>query len=552
MTWGGQLWHSLRTDLRHARWLLAAYIAVIAWLVVDRLQGGASDQITSWLPYALILLSGLIIITAVQAQSPSAEGASWRVLPLSPTAVLASKLALIVCLLLLGLTGQWLALTALQPDAAQLRAALAASVPPFAICGAITAVVASQTRSIQSFFLALVAIGLCFVLLLNLGIDPVRTNGSLSVGGRRFPVGFTVLAVAIASMAFAAATYVRPVRRRVLLGVCAACVVTVFGAEQIVAAQRSATPRSRVDTLPYLPDQYQLAATIHVLGATSADPAQVDVGIQFAVNRGDEIERILLDYGSILLTFPEGDTARVAIDGFLRRPGSAHLGAMEENVNLLQDPLVVPQSTIAWPPSDRDRASPLRRSTIVLRVDRAAHLRAGRATAHVDGYVSVLSGVNAAELPFERDAANTMRGRKIALLDSVRAPGITQPVMHVQSMRSVDALGEISGFRRASRAPSLLLLDSAARTATDVGAVVTHSVNSPPVIFGAKWHRMHLALQWKPQPSTSGLPDTPAAPLSFGAGTRLVVVEWNERARYQFRTPERRVSGLDSLPRVPR
>lgn len=552
MTWGGQVWHSLQTDLRHARWLLAAYIAVIAWLVVDRLQGGASDEITSWLPYVLILLSGLIIITAVQAQSPSEEGASWRVLPLSPTAVLASKLALIVCLLLLGLTGQWLALTPFQPDAAQLRAALTDSVSPFLICGGISAVVASQTRSVQGFFLALVAIGLCFVLLLNMGLDPVRTDGSLSVSGRRFPVGLTVLSAALASVAFAAATYVRPVRRRVLLGACAACVVTVFGAEQIVAAQRSTAPRNRVDTLPPIPDRYQLAATMQVAEAPGADPAQVGVDIQFSMNRVEDGERVLLDFASILLTFPGGDTARVAMDGLLRRPGYTPLGAMAGSDNLLQEPAYVPESRMAWPPSGRDRVSHRRRSTIVLRADRAAHLRAGRATARVDGYVSMVVGEKAAELAFEPGASVTKRGWSIALVDSVRAPGITQPVMQVRSMRRDNAMSAIAAFQRPSRVPTLLLLDSAAQTATEIGSAMTHSGSVAPVLFGVQLQSVKLALKAMRRPSTSGNSATIEAPLVFGAGRRLVVVEWSEKARYQIRTPDRPVSGWDSLTNVPR
>ena len=157
MKWHAQVAHVARKDVQHTGWLVLAYAAVV--VVATLASGwnlfGAGEPMLTTIP--LIVVGMIITALVVQADSPARGDAFWVTLPVEPSAVLAAKIAVAVLVVLgLALVGQLAALAVHASAGRDLPALLGISALSYALWLAYAAALASLTRDLRTFVVALV------------------------------------------------------------------------------------------------------------------------------------------------------------------------------------------------------------------------------------------------------------------------------------------------------------------------------------------------------------------------------------------------------------
>jgi hypothetical protein len=115
MRWIAQVGHVAAKDVRYARWLLMAYFAIVIVTAVGFVSGpalgpywmspntevlGMRDSLVVYLPLCTVILGLIVAASLVQADSPTRATAFWASRPLSPVAVLASKIVFMFVVLI--------------------------------------------------------------------------------------------------------------------------------------------------------------------------------------------------------------------------------------------------------------------------------------------------------------------------------------------------------------------------------------------------------------------------------------------------------------------
>jgi hypothetical protein len=104
---------------------------------------------------ALIVTGVLVLARLIQADSPARSNAYWAVLPISRSAMFASKVAgAVMFLLVIALLGQYAALAAHGVEAVAIPRLLGASALSYGVWLAVAAVLAALAPDLRTFFLA--------------------------------------------------------------------------------------------------------------------------------------------------------------------------------------------------------------------------------------------------------------------------------------------------------------------------------------------------------------------------------------------------------------
>jgi ABC-type transport system involved in multi-copper enzyme maturation permease subunit len=219
MTWAAQVGHVVVKDVRQARWLLLAYLIIVALAMARALDWpGTSNTVFETAMYAVVLTGMFLTAYYVQADSPSRSDAFWASRPFQPTAMLVAKLLVAtVAVAAPALVAQVMALRD--------NGVAVAATPPLVMQSTwmyggwllIAAVLAAVTSDLRGFTTALVASFIAFVLASTL-VDGFWQWTSALVE-RVTPIASGAFGVAAALAVLYALYTTRTMRRRVWAGV---------------------------------------------------------------------------------------------------------------------------------------------------------------------------------------------------------------------------------------------------------------------------------------------------------------------------------------------
>ncbi|HEY4218111.1 MAG TPA: hypothetical protein VGM67_13290 [Gemmatimonadaceae bacterium] len=257
MNWITQTGHVAAKDVRHTWVQLAAYIVLLTTTAASVVSGralgpywptsstqvlGAIDVFVIYLPLCTILLGFVMAASLVQADSPTRATAFWASRPLSPSAVLASKLALVfVTVVALPLLAALVALRSFDAGASLTASTLTHAAFVYGEWLMAAMIVAALTDDLRTFIGATVAILVAAAIVLGALSDSTPTNAALD-GGAAALVLDIVQAVAFAGGAVLLAYLYRTRQRRrsTWVGGGIITAVLVFGSVASPSEARSA------------------------------------------------------------------------------------------------------------------------------------------------------------------------------------------------------------------------------------------------------------------------------------------------------------------------
>lgn len=166
MKWHAQVLHVARKDLRLSRWLLLAYAAVVTAAAAAAAEWGVFAAIAPLLRMlGVVSLGAVLAAVLVQADSPARGESLWVTLPLRSSAVFAAKILVgVVVVIGIALLGQLAGLRAHDVAPGDLPRLLGRSALSYGVWLAVAAAVASLTRDLRGFLLALTLAGFAWLL----------------------------------------------------------------------------------------------------------------------------------------------------------------------------------------------------------------------------------------------------------------------------------------------------------------------------------------------------------------------------------------------------
>ena len=166
MKWHAQVLHVARKDLRLSRWLLLTYATVVAAAGAAAAEWGVLADIAPLLRmFGVVVLGAVLLAVLVQADSPARGESLWVTLPLRSSAVFAAKILVgVVVVIGIALLGQLAGLRAHDVAPGDLPRLLGRSALSYGVWLAVAAAVASLTRDLRGFLLALTLGGFAWLL----------------------------------------------------------------------------------------------------------------------------------------------------------------------------------------------------------------------------------------------------------------------------------------------------------------------------------------------------------------------------------------------------
>lgn len=214
MTWLGQVRHVMAKDLRHARWPLGAYAAIIAVTARNANMPEYAGPLLGMAGFAALLLGVVLAASFVQADSPTRSTAFWASRPFHPSAVMVAKLLTAgLFIVAVAAAGEAFGLHTYDLPARDIATITSSAVIEYGLWMIGAMVVAGLTEDLRSFVvaavvvMALIAIG-GLTSLVIIGVRMVSAQPSV-------PLVFALLIMG-AAVAFLAYLYQkRDTRRRV-------------------------------------------------------------------------------------------------------------------------------------------------------------------------------------------------------------------------------------------------------------------------------------------------------------------------------------------------
>ncbi|MCU0647183.1 MAG: hypothetical protein MUF00_04270, partial [Gemmatimonadaceae bacterium] len=88
MSWTRQVWHVLSRDVRRTRWLLVAFLALIAVRVVELVGANRlASHPSALVLIAMYLTAPVLVVLWLQEDTPTDVQGFWTALPLEASAV---------------------------------------------------------------------------------------------------------------------------------------------------------------------------------------------------------------------------------------------------------------------------------------------------------------------------------------------------------------------------------------------------------------------------------------------------------------------------------
>ncbi|HEX4469989.1 MAG TPA: hypothetical protein VH080_10655, partial [Gemmatimonadaceae bacterium] len=168
MTWIGEVAHVAWKDIRQQRWLLTAYVALVAVATIRAAFYATIADTSSPFSAAMVLvvvLGCIVGAVVVQGDSPTRAEAFWRSRPFRPSAMLAAKLLVVTGIVIaVPLLGEAIGLAAFDVPGRDVPLLLLGCLTSFGLWLMISVLLGSLTSDLRSFVVAfivmLIAIGM--------------------------------------------------------------------------------------------------------------------------------------------------------------------------------------------------------------------------------------------------------------------------------------------------------------------------------------------------------------------------------------------------------
>jgi len=174
MNWIAQVRHVAAKDVRHSRWAFIVYSGLIAAATVSFVTGhafgplptkpstdgqGMPDTFATYLPMVSAILGLVASASLLQSDSPTRANAFWASRPLSPSAVLGAKLAVVMIAIVgLPLIGVAIGLTSLDTSSVLTTKLVARCAIRYGEWALAVLVVGALTDDLRGAVVALIAI----------------------------------------------------------------------------------------------------------------------------------------------------------------------------------------------------------------------------------------------------------------------------------------------------------------------------------------------------------------------------------------------------------
>lgn len=170
MSWPMQVMHLLRKELMHTRYAVAVYLLVIVLRVAHAYGVVGMPGVFDVLLLLMVLFAMALVAFVVQSDSPVRSDAFWPSRPLSPSAVFCSKVLTAVLFLAVAFAAQVAGLMAFDTSIGRYMPDALDGLALFAMWLAIALVLAAVTKNIPNFVIALVALCIWTMVLVNLSL----------------------------------------------------------------------------------------------------------------------------------------------------------------------------------------------------------------------------------------------------------------------------------------------------------------------------------------------------------------------------------------------
>lgn len=164
MRWNAQVWHVLAKDLRESWKLGVLYVVTVVVALARSLGWVRVGGGVNFVPLLVGIVGALLAASVVQSDSPTRANAFWASHPFSPSAVAAAKLTTALLIVLLGTTGQLVAIQPFRVHGAELARAVLWPACFFAALLTGAMVLAAVTADLRSWLLSVIALPVAMVL----------------------------------------------------------------------------------------------------------------------------------------------------------------------------------------------------------------------------------------------------------------------------------------------------------------------------------------------------------------------------------------------------
>ena len=444
MSWSQQVRHVLRRDVRHFRWYLAAYTITVVLLAARVYR---AEESTGFLNVSLLLLVGLgmfLVAVAIQADPPTADDAMWRATPLAPSAVLAAKLALVALLLVIGLSGQFVALRAYQLGSADVIGYLLQSIVPMCWWLMGSMLIAAHTRDARWYLTVLLPAPIAYAIVLWFGSFGVMYSVSLvaeNANDSAALFAFLRVAALVVALVVLALAYTRRIGRRVST-VAAAAMVMLGGLVGATTAM-VADARTRGDVRLLAPDlRVQASLAIDV-----SDQESSTVSLRLTGADVSASDRLLLERPVVIMRFRDGSEVRLPLGPGMRASFEETAYGQTTNYGqgwqgvVMAEPAQVATTGAPWP-SIRFREH---RFTIpsTLTEDQRRAIDSGRVEAWVEAQAHLLQSSVVAEVPSTPGAQSIVPGLRLSIAEVRRGNPRDQRVDRMATLSSLRRSGDL-------------------------------------------------------------------------------------------------------------
>lgn len=502
-----QVRHVLAKDLRQLWWPVLAYIALIGLATAHSLTWPAMRKDIFDMLTIFVVMAGMVVVAQfVQADSPRRVDALWASRPLAPWAVMVEKLvAAALIVLALAVVGQFIGLRALDVSADMMPGLLAESARQYALWLLIAIVLAALTEDLRSFVVALIALPVAFLIVLETFFSGFDTGPS----GNWTAIGLGA-AAALGGVSLVAFIYrTRSGRRPLWL---AAFVVTGCAFGSIVASWRgkaavfeSPTSLPRAGIVARLTDLDQITSRRSLTLVTDVVPPPGSV--RLALASGSELV-VHLRNGSVL-SIPFGRTS----------------------LGIYSAPPVIGQG-VTWIARPGGPPARSRYSIPLDNAQRAAIAGGGIATAELSGQMWVIEPRVAGVFPLEIGSRAAHNGRRIAIEHLSHSSGDVELQLRIASIPGDQLPVNVAISIGALAGREFALLNESRHEAISLAQRGSSGGGSAMVLPGTNVEDAELALEAsQPDPGKA----QPSVDNDWFRSARLVQIDWVPRGSYPFR-----------------
>lgn len=529
MNWIAQTGHVAAKDVRHARWSLIAYLAMLAAAVFSVASGralgpywtspstevlGMRDAFVVFLPQSTVLLGLIVAASLVQMDSPTRATAFWASRPLSPSAVLGSKIVLVLmAIIALPLLGEIVVLRSMDTSAgatASMVGHAALAYAQWLLAAMIIGALTDDLRAFVGVFVAVLVGLLAAVALLQEFQSGSSNSGEATPEAALLAIKLTTVAAGCALLAF---VYRHHDRRRWMwaagITVVACLVAGSFATVSSHDATAAVPAGPPLEIQPVDPAQWSRARQLQIRVSVRERPDSARLVFQADTMRFETSDgSVITDKGRLWPAAiienalpPVGKPVRWIVDHEPDRPSAV----------ITQEPSMEEQPKIA----------------------------AGVKAVTIDGVVTVYRPHIAASLPLREDASATAGGRRVTIYGLSHGATGTRAWVNVSEVVHNEGEDPVS----LPLPPGQNRLEFAVVNAVRGEAMLIDLQN-------ASGQSGSIVLPWTNISSTfTGLrtnvaPDDMASlprDDAWYAGARLVVIEWTPASSY-------RTSGHATVP----